>query len=87
MHNVVPVRSTTSCQQLLGRITDNMLCAGREGEDTCQGDSGGPLTCNINQKYVLIGVTSFGYGCGEAGKPGVYVKVANYLTWISENKQ
>ena len=26
-----------------GAITDSMLCAANEGEDSCQGDSGGPL--------------------------------------------
>ena len=26
-----------------GKITDNMLCAKDDGEDSCQGDSGGPL--------------------------------------------
>ena len=26
-----------------GQITDNMLCARDNGEDSCQGDSGGPL--------------------------------------------
>lgn len=42
------------------------------GKDTCQGDSGGGLyvfDSNIN-KYVIVGITSYGDGCGQTGKPG-----------------
>ncbi|KPJ17576.1 Clotting factor B, partial [Papilio machaon] len=56
-----------------------------ESKDTCQGDSGGPLQLKskkIKCMYVLVGVTSFGSGCGFIGQPGVYTKVASYLSWI-----
>lgn len=33
---------------------------------------------------VLIGVTSFGYNCGEAGFPGVYAKISSVRSWIRE---
>ena len=32
-------------------------------------------------KYVLVGVTSWGYGCGET--PGVYCEVADHVDWIN----
>lgn len=49
-----------------------------------QGDSGGPL--QVQQKrtssvYSIVGVTSYGTGCGGKS-PGVYTRVYSYLDWI-----
>ncbi|RQM30416.1 hypothetical protein B5M09_013721 [Aphanomyces astaci] len=53
------------------RLTDTMLGAGGvEGEDSCRGDSGGPLTIEENGTVRLVGVISFGRGCGVHGNPG-----------------
>ncbi|XP_050087815.1 serine protease persephone-like [Anopheles aquasalis] len=49
--------------------------------DTCQGDSGGPLQVLIDKKYRLVGVTSFGNGCGS-NTPSVSTRVAAYIDWI-----
>lgn len=57
---------------------ETMLCAGEPagGKDTCQGDSGGPLVSPVNGGGVrLVGDTSFGQGCAQAGFPGVYGRV------------
>ena len=66
-------------------ITNNMVCAGDNngGEDSCQGDSGGPLIMtNDDGEYELIGIVSWGYGCAEAGYPGVYSKIHSRLDWF-----
>ena len=49
-----------------------------------QGDTGGPLQCEDQYgRFHLVGITSFGYGCGRPNTPGVYTKVSEYYDFIS----
>ncbi|TRY90617.1 hypothetical protein DNTS_003685, partial [Danionella cerebrum] len=85
----VPLISTKKCNSSCmynGEITARMLCAGyTEGKvDACQGDSGGPLVCQDESVWRLVGVVSWGTGCAEPNHPGVYTKVAEFLSWIYE---
>jgi secreted trypsin-like serine protease len=89
----VPLIATALCEEAYATIeqpiTPRMMCAGGapgEGQghaDSCYGDSGGPLvapsvTGNPSPaRDVLLGLVDFGNGCGQAGYPGVYVRVAD----------
>ncbi|XP_048196714.1 LOW QUALITY PROTEIN: transmembrane protease serine 4 [Perognathus longimembris pacificus] len=66
-----------------GEVNQQMLCAGLPdgGVDTCQGDSGGPLMYQSDQ-WQVVGIVSWGHGCGGPSTPGVYTKVTAYLDWI-----
>jgi len=65
-------------------LVKSMSCASSPGKDTCQGDSGGPLLTKRNNAWVLVGITSWGDGCAEAGYPGISTRVATFATWIRQ---
>ncbi len=89
----VPLVTTTLCEEAYATIeqpiTPRMMCAGGapgEGQghaDSCYGDSGGPLVAPGSPDGsspvgdVLLGLVDFGNGCGQAGYPGVYLRIAD----------
>jgi len=92
LHKVdVPVVSDEECNAAYGAagyaVADSMICAGlpEGGKDSCQGDSGGPFFSNESpETRELLGVVSWGIGCGRAGYPGVYTEVSHFVEWITE---
>ncbi|WP_081194613.1 S1 family peptidase [Saccharomonospora piscinae] len=73
----VPMVSDSDCADVFRSFdSDTMVCAGWDsgGIDACQGDSGGPLVVGDT----VVGVVSWGDGCAEPGKPGVYTRVSTY---------
>merc|ERR1712179_199236 len=73
----LPVISNTECASLNGfSIREDQVCTYEENKDACQGDSGGPLVwADGNGHYQQIGIVSYGVGCGNKNKPGVYTRV------------
>uniref|UniRef100_UPI00398EC3BB granzyme A-like isoform X3 n=1 Tax=Pristiophorus japonicus TaxID=55135 RepID=UPI00398EC3BB len=64
-------------------VTENMMCAGdhKGRKDSCLGDSGGPLICKNKYK----GIVSYGLGCANPKKPGIYTFISKkYLHWIEK---
>lgn len=81
----VPIVSSEQCNSIYGagEVTERMICAGdvaQGGRDACQGDTGGPLI--IDEQ--LVGLVSWGRGCGRPGYPTVYTYVPSLKTWIDE---
>lgn len=71
---------------------DLMFCAGGNDNiivDACKGDSGGPFIVEhptIENKYIQIGIVSFGFGeCQKTDTYGVYTKLNDeLLNWIAD---
>ncbi|NXE10538.1 PROC protein, partial [Lophotis ruficrista] len=84
----IPVVPRNVCAQAMRfAISDNMLCAGILGDkkDSCSGDSGGPMITRYKNTWFLVGLVSWGEGCGRKEKFGVYTKVSQYLEWIQHH--
>ena len=86
----MPMVSDPDCDSAYpGRIDQgSMVCAGfpEGGTDTCQGDSGGPmLVPGPGGVWRQAGVTSWGDGCAQPGKYGVYARVAGdkLRAWVA----
>jgi len=65
-------------------ILPGEICAGaEEGKDACKGDGGSPLVCQaVSGRWHVVGMVSWGIGCGEAERPAVYTNVHEYLDFI-----
>ncbi|XP_060632261.2 uncharacterized protein [Anolis sagrei] len=84
--NILDVQKCNSSEWYSGAMSPHTLCAGYEegGIDSCQGDSGGPLMCKTSAEslYYVVGITSWGKGCAQPNRPGVYTSTKDYIEWI-----
>ncbi|WP_191971073.1 S1 family serine peptidase [Methylobacterium soli] len=93
---VIPLVERSICRSVFEpngeKIPEGAICGGFvSGDfDSCQGDSGGPLVYRSQSSSarsgfsvdpVLIGVISWGIGCGFADLYGVYTSSLFYRKW------
>uniref|UniRef100_K7F2C2 MBL associated serine protease 1 n=1 Tax=Pelodiscus sinensis TaxID=13735 RepID=K7F2C2_PELSI len=88
----IPLMDHALCREAYARlkkkVTDDMICAGEKegGKDACSGDSGGPMVTlsHQNNHWQLIGTVSWGDGCGQNDRYGVYSSVLKSVAWIKQ---
>jgi secreted trypsin-like serine protease len=76
----VPIVGFAKCKAAYSELDADRLCAGFDagGKDSCQGDSGGPIAVRDPAgAWRQIGIVSYGDGCAEAAKPGIYAHVGS----------
>jgi hypothetical protein len=89
----LPVVDNRRCKAAMGIEYEPAyeMCAGvsEGGKDACSGDSGGPLIIFKNEADVttqfVIGITSWGSGCGKPGKYGAWVKVSEFVDFLKQH--
>uniref|UniRef100_A0A8C5M2M2 Coagulation factor VII n=1 Tax=Leptobrachium leishanense TaxID=445787 RepID=A0A8C5M2M2_9ANUR len=87
-HVQMPRVSIQECiQQTQMNISENMFCAGfTDGsKDACKGDSGGPHVTQYKNTFFLTGIVSWGMGCAQKDKYGVYTRLSKYVDWIQDH--
>ena len=86
MLNLLDVAECQKVPEYRKSLGPGVLCVGsgdnNKQQDSCQGDSGGPLT----RQRVLVGLVSWGLGCGRKDVPALYTNVAYYADWIAAVK-
>ncbi|XP_052051218.1 serine protease 28-like [Apodemus sylvaticus] len=91
----IPIQDNESCKRAYRKkipdepqsvaIFEDMLCAGTLGRGPCFGDSGGPLVCLKSNKWVQVGVVSFGVDCSLNDLPSIFSRVQSSLAWIQQH--
>ena len=72
-------------------VTNYTVCAGdgTGNNDVCDGDSGSSLFCKLNKEkeidddsYVVVGIASWGEGCGQPRKYNIFTHLLNLMDWV-----
>lgn len=81
----VPLNECRKRYEGIQMIDETQLCAHDiiNRSDACQGDSGSSLQVKHFDDFHIVGVTSFGVGCGS-DIPAVYTRVSRFVHWISQ---
>ena len=74
-----------SKRSILCEYFSNSIVKNSGSEGSCLYDTGGPLVTKTDgdSGYSLIGVVSFGDGCGTPSKYGVSTEFSKYLDWVA----
>ncbi|XP_069765677.1 hepatocyte growth factor-like isoform X3 [Narcine bancroftii] len=83
----IPIVGTKKCNEYHQgkiQINETEICAGDEEGTvgTCERDYGGPLVCEEGDQKLLQGVIIPGRGCAKPKRPGIFVRVSYYVSWI-----
>ena len=73
------------CSRDFNNVISSQLCAGVEdnSRSSCKGDSGGALMVADGDRYLSVGIVSYGpKGCNTADKMHVYTRTSSYWNWI-----
>ncbi|XP_053560821.1 complement factor B isoform X2 [Bombina bombina] len=85
-HTLVNIMPTHICniQRHSIKFTENMFCARGNKSDACKGDSGGPLVMKVRNRWIQVGIVSFGKfeECGKEDFMGFYTNVPHMMSWI-----
>lgn len=89
MKVTVPIVSSPVCKRAYS-VYDGQheLCAGLKqgGKDACKYDSGGPLfvkrRVGQRNRFMQVGIVSYGRGCALPEKYGVYERVSAAYDWV-----
>ena len=87
VEQLIPVRSG-GVLGLFESFQDSTSATNQYGLCPTQGDSGGPLQCysENEEKFYVVGVTSFGEKCGRPHRPGVYSRVSRFIGWLDASQ-
>ncbi|EHB12500.1 Mannan-binding lectin serine protease 1 [Heterocephalus glaber] len=88
----IPIVEHRTCKEayapLKKKVTEDMICAGEKegGKDACAGDSGGPMVTLDRERgrWHLVGTVSWGEGCGQKDRYGVYSDIYHNKGWIQK---
>uniref|UniRef100_A0A240PKB9 Peptidase S1 domain-containing protein n=1 Tax=Anopheles epiroticus TaxID=199890 RepID=A0A240PKB9_9DIPT len=92
LHHLSHEQCQQTLRKLMGRryqLHRSFLCATAQYSEMlpCSGDTGSPYmteTVPGNDRYYLVGLSSWGYDCNRQGTPTVLTNVAYHREWIDK---